>query len=69
MSDNLAVDAHGLSKRYSIGQLESGYGLARRLVSRKDRRSVLWAKAGTRTTRSALHRAVPTRRSMRVACY
>jgi len=38
-----AVHAEGLSKRYTIGQLEGGYGMARRLVSRRDRRTELWA--------------------------
>jgi lipopolysaccharide transport system ATP-binding protein len=38
-----AVHAEGLSKRFRIGQLESGFGTARRLVSRKDRRTDVWA--------------------------
>ena len=38
-----AVHAEGLSKRFRIGQLETGLGTARRLVSRKDRRTDVWA--------------------------
>jgi lipopolysaccharide transport system ATP-binding protein len=39
----LAVDISGISKRYRLGKLESGAGLARRLVMRKDNREVTWA--------------------------
>ena len=38
-----AVDAKGLSKRYRLGQLESGYDMVRRVVLRRDRRSAIWA--------------------------
>jgi lipopolysaccharide transport system ATP-binding protein len=40
---DFAVHAEGLSKRFTIGQLESGYRMAHRLVSRRDRRTELWA--------------------------
>jgi lipopolysaccharide transport system ATP-binding protein len=43
MSGKVAVHAEGLAKKYTIGQLEGGYALMRRLVSRQDRRSVKWA--------------------------
>jgi lipopolysaccharide transport system ATP-binding protein len=38
----LAVHAQGLSKRYVLGQLESGYGTLRRLVRRSEK-PVTWA--------------------------
>ena len=38
-----AVHAEGLSKRFRIGRLESGLGMARRVMSRKDRRTDVWA--------------------------
>ena len=41
--NDFAVNAQGLSKRYTIGQLEGGYKLARRVVSRQDPRVVMWA--------------------------
>jgi homopolymeric O-antigen transport system ATP-binding protein len=37
-----AVDIHGLSKRYTVGQLDTGFGSVRRLVRRTPRRSK-WA--------------------------
>jgi lipopolysaccharide transport system ATP-binding protein len=40
---DLAITAHGLGKRYRLGQLETGVTLLRRLAGRRPPREVMWA--------------------------